>query len=296
MVASKFASTIQNDYSFEVEETFAKFKQGAVKNYQVAFSEWVEMNHVEVKVLDYVAQLYPEIFSSLDAYCQKNCNYLDETITLFDREIQFYIAYLEHLEIFKRTALSFCYPRISERSKEVYDYEGFDLALAYRLRSEKSPVVCNDFYLKDRERILVVSGPNQGGKTTFARVFGQLHYLASLGCLVPGTRAQLCLPDQIFTHFERQEQMTSLRGKLEDDLVRIHETLEQATPESIIVINEIFSSTSLRDAVSLSKRVASTLMDLDLLCVWVTFIDELASLSKKTVSMVSTVVPDNPAE
>ncbi len=146
------------------------------------------MNHVEAGVLDLVTKLYADIFSTLENYCTVNQDYLDSTVATFDREVQFYIAYLEYIALFKEAGLKFCYPRISQASKEVYNYQGFDLALAGKLRSDQTTPVCNDFHLKDRERIFVISGPNQGGKTTFARTFGQLHYLASLGCPVRRAR------------------------------------------------------------------------------------------------------------
>jgi DNA mismatch repair ATPase MutS len=283
------------DYSVDVEQTFAKFKQGAANDYRVNFSTSDDMNHIEAKILEFVAKLNPEVFEALDGYCARNVNYLDDTVATFDREIQFYLAYLDYIAALKQASLPFCYPRVADECKEVFDYEGFDIALAQKLIGQHSSVVCNDFYLKRKERVLVISGPNQGGKTTFARAFGQLHYLASIGCPVPGTEAQLFLFDKLFTHFEKEEKVENLRGKLEDDLVRIHHILAQATSQTIIIMNEIFTSTTIQDETFLGKKLMEKILAMDLLCVWVTFVDELASFSPQTVSMVSTVVPENPA-
>jgi DNA mismatch repair protein MutS len=285
----------ETDYSADVEETFAKFKQGAVNDYKVKFPANLDMNHIEAKIVEFVAKLHPELFVALRNFCTANQAFMDRTIAAFDREVQFYVAYLEYCTPLKRVRLPFCYPLVSNKSKEVYDRDSFDIALANKLIGQSSAVVCNDFYLKGRERILVVSGPNQGGKTTFARAFGQLHYLANIGCPVPGREAQLFLFDQLFTHFEKQEKVENLRGKLEDDLVRIHGILSQATPRSIIVMNEIFTSTTVQDETFLSQRIMERIIEIGLLAVWVTFVDELASFGPQTVSMTSTVVPENPA-
>jgi len=282
------------DYGAEVANLFARFEGMAVKPHAFEFGESADVNQVEGNVLRLVARAHPEEFTALERYYEHHRDFLDPGVVAFDSEAQFYLSYLDYIARLKDRGLPFCYPRTSAQNKTVRVKNTYDLALAQKLIADDKTPVPNDIRLEGSERIIVVTGPNQGGKTTFARTVGQLHYLASLGLPVPGSEAQLYLPDAIFAHFERAEAMTNLTGKLQDDVVRIHAILEAATTQSLIIINEIFASTTLADAIALSRKIARKIAERDTLSVWVTFIDEIASEGKKTVSMVSTVDPDNP--
>lgn len=282
------------DYSAEVDRTFERFKRDAVTDHRVRFPTWWDMNHVEARILELVARLHPEVFRDLDRHHERHRDFLDATIAAFDREIQLYLAYRDFIDPLRSAGLPFCYPSVSTVDKDVHAVDAFDIALAAKLVGEGGSVVPNGFSLRGAERILVVTGPNQGGKTTFARMFGQIHHLASLGLPVPGREARLFLPDGIFTHFERDEDVATLRGKLEDELVRIHDILRRATDRSVVIMNESFASTSLHDALFLGTEILRRLLDLDVIGVCVTFIDELASLGEATVSMVGEVSADDP--
>lgn len=283
----------EDDYGTYVLGIFERFKQGDVKDHSVEQKDWPEMNHVEAQVLDCVAELDPQPFMLLETFCTIHADFVDFTIAAFDREVQFYIAYRNYIQPCRETGLHFSYPVVSGATKAVSCEATFDLVLAHKLCTTKVMVVCNDLSLEGPERIFVVSGPNNGGKTTFARTFGQIHFLGRLGCAVPGRNAHLFLYDHLFAHFEREENTQDLRGKLQDDLMRMHEILEASTSRSIILMNEIFSSTTLADALFLCRRIIGEIIKRDALCVCVTFIEELARLGPQIVSMVSEVNPDD---
>ncbi len=288
--------TGEADYSAAVLGTFDRFKQGAAQDYLLQYRLQPGMNHVTAQIADLVARLFPAEFTALAEYCRQHAAFVDDGIQQAGAELQFYLAYLDYIAPVRAAGLSFCYPGVSASSQDVHAFGTFDLALAHQLAARRNAVVTNDFALDGPERIFVVTGPNQGGKTTFARTLGQLHHLAATGCPVPGSSAHLFLPDRIFTHFEKEENLAAMTGKLEDDLIRIGQILRAATPASIVILNETFASTTVHDARFLGTKLITKLIRLGALGVYVTFVDELASLGDQVVSMMSTIVPSNPAE
>ncbi len=284
----------QSDYSVAVVDTFERFATEVRDDHHVPFKNYPDMNHVEEQILECVAKLYPEEFASLDAYSQHNQHFIEPTIGRFEREVRFYLAYLEFVRRFSAAGLSFTYPEVTAEPGVLSVEGAFDLALAIRSIADDKSVVCNDFRISGLERIFVVTGPNQGGKTTFARTIGQCAYLASLGCPIPAKRANVMLPDHIYTHFERQETLATLHGKLDDELVRIHHILCNATAASLVVMNESFSSTTVKDALLIGTEVLERIIELNCVAVYVSFLDELANLSPACVSMVGEVAPEDP--
>jgi DNA mismatch repair protein MutS len=282
-------------YSQEIEDAFARFRQGGVEDFRTTYKNQRDANHVHALVLQRVARLYPGIFGRLHALYERRDELADLTVRTFDREVQFYLAYLELVHRSRETGLPFCYPEIRPSLDGADIREGFDLPLALKAAKDGTAIVCNDACLEGPQRVLVVTGPNQGGKTTYSRMFGQLHFLAGLGVPVPARRARIGLPDCIFTHFERRERLETLTGKLDDELVRARDIVARAGPDSVVVMNESFSSTTAADALFIGKRVLRQLFAKRALCAYVTFLDELASQGGTTVSMVAAVLPEDPS-
>lgn len=302
------------DYGAQVIGTFQRFQQPSTTAREAQGHGWDAYSGTGV--LDLVAQLFPQPFADLNDFCERNAGYLDPVIARFDRDIQFYLAYLDFIAPMQAAGLAFSLPHLSITDKNESALDTFDLALAHRIvrssarlkapelsvdrlesatEHSKPQVVTNDITLMDAERILVISGPNNGGKTTLARTFGQLHHLARLGCPVPGRGTRLYVCDKIFTHFGRIEDSHTQTGRLQDELTRLRGDLSNATPDSLLILNETFSSTTAHDALFLSRMVLEQIADLDAICACVTFLDELSTMNSKTVSMVSTVDPMDPA-
>lgn len=283
----------QEDEGEYVRRLFEKFAQGQTQEYRHKLNENAIAYHVESALLELLVKMYPDEFKDLAELCKTHVRFMDATAQRFAAEMQFYFSYIDYIAPIRKRGMLFCYPKFAAPGERIEAAETFDLALAHSRLSAESMPVTNGFYLDPPERVIVVSGPNQGGKTTFARSIGQMMHLARTGLCVQGVCATLKPARAIFTHFEKEENVENGAGKLMDDLVRIKPMLEQANADSFFVINEIFASTTLDDATRISRRVMEKLLRVGAMAVWVTFIDEMASYGPETVSMMSTVAPDS---
>jgi DNA mismatch repair protein MutS len=284
----------QADYSQDAVSTFDRFTSEVDQDYGVPIKDDAEMNRVDQRVLECVAKLYPEAFTQLDKFCRRHDHFVDPMISRFDREIRFYLTYLTFVERYTAAGVSFTYPEVTDAPGTLSADNACDLALAIRTAGEQNALVDNCFHLSGVERVLVVTGPNQGGKTTFARTIGQCAYLAALGCPVPAKRAAFTLPDAIFTHFDHQETLSTPHGKLQDELIRVRDILAQATATSLIVMNESFSSTTVSDALLIGTDIVKRIINRDSTAVYVTFLGDLARIDPACVSMVGEVAADDP--
>lgn len=280
----------ESDYSAEIEAVFDRFRQGAIRSHVTRPAEHAEMDHVEAAIAERVMDLHPQPFALLGRFVAAHPDFVDPGLLHADRELQFLLAGVGLADRLRAAGLPACWPEVSATDGTIDLRSAHDPALALVHRD----VVGNDVVLAADERVAVVTGPNQGGKTTFARMIGAITHLAALGFPVPAAHARLPLPDAVLTHFGRAEDLADLRGALEDDLVRLRGILGTATPDSLVILNELFSSTAVADAEQLSHTTLERVRALACRCIWVTFLTELAE-SPGVVSLVSQVDPVDPS-
>lgn len=246
---------------------------------------------LEKRILRYLKKKQPQIFKEMVDFQERCPNIFPESILTFHREVSFYLSFLKFQHQMERHKYAFSYPQFVENDFRVEG--GYDLALALKNLQEGKRTVSNDYYYKERERFFVVTGPNQGGKTTFGRAAGQLVYFAQMGLPVPADQAVLPLFNGLMTHFSVEESTQSGRGKLKEELVRLSGMLEERKKHSFVIINELFTSAATYDALHMGREILRYFLDDDCYGIYVTHIDKLAEENEYVVSMTASIEGQN---
>ena len=212
---------------------------------------------------------------------------MDSLLLQLSKDIQYYLGFFSLVEEMKEKGYDFCMP---EEGEQLEIQAGYDAAMAIK---SDAPVIANDFSMREGERFFVITGANGGGKTTFARMVGQMLYFCRMGLLVPCTRAVIPHFQQLLSHFSNEESEMSGRGKLVEELERLQPMMKEESRGSFVILNELFTTAATLDAGIMGQKVLDYFMDINCSGIYVTHIQSLAKERDGVVSMVAELEEDH---
>ena len=148
----------------------------------------------------------------------------------------------------------------------------YDVCLTFKTDRR---VVGNDLSA-DGKDFVIVTGANQGGKTTFLRSLGLAQLMMQCGMFVAAESFSANLCSQIFTHFRREEDATMKSGKLDEELNRCSAIVDRITPNALLLFNKSFASTNEREGSEIARQITSALLEKRVEIVFVTHLYDFA--------------------
>ncbi len=199
------------------------------------------------------------------------------------QSLVFYLGAVHFIQRMHGHGLAMCRPEIvaaSDRTCQITN--SYNVNLAIRLGSKgrhpdlQDRVVLNNIDIGPEGQILILTGPNQGGKTTYMVGVGIAQLLAQIGCYVPGERAQISPVDTIYTHFPLEEKPEAETGRFGEEAMRLGKIFQQVTGRSLVLLNESLSSTSFGESLYLALDIARILRRIGTRAIYSTHLHELA--------------------
>jgi DNA mismatch repair ATPase MutS len=166
-----------------------------------------------------------------------------------------------------------CFPVPTAPGERCLSFRGlYDACLAL---SAGRRVVGNHLEADGRD-LIVITGANTGGKSTFIRSVGLAQFMMQAGMLVPAERFCAELREGLFTHFKREEDNTMESGKLDEELSRMSDIVQRITPGSMVLLNESFAATNEREGSEIARQIACALIESGVRVLFVTHLHEFA--------------------
>lgn len=193
--------------------------------------------------------------------------------TMVHTELAFYMGCLNLHAQLAQIGEPMCFPLPTAPGERRLAFQGlYDVCLTLTM---KQSVVGNDLHA-DGKDLVIITGANQGGKSTFLRSIGLAQLMMQCGMFVPAESFCATICDGLFTHYKRKEDATMKSGKLDEELSRMSTIVDTITSHSMLLLNESFAATNEREGSEIARQIITALVERRIKVFFVTHLYEFA--------------------
>jgi DNA mismatch repair ATPase MutS len=193
--------------------------------------------------------------------------------TMLRTELAFYVGCLNLHEQLAQMGEPMSFPLPLAPNERGHSFNGlYDVCLALTLKHQ---IVGNDM-VADHKNLVIITGANQGGKSTFLRSIGLAQLMMQCGMFAPAEAFSANICDGLFTHYKRKEDATMSSGKLDEELSRMSDIVNNITSNSLVLFNESFAATNEREGSEIARQIICALLEKRIKVFFVTHLYEFA--------------------
>lgn len=220
-----------------------------------------------------LSQLKDEGINSVANSLAQSNDHILSFFKILKTELGFYIGCLNLLGKLNALGEPVSFPAPDTTDNQSYSASGlYDPCLALTSRRK---VVGNNI-VADNKNLVIITGANQGGKSTFLRSIGLSQLMMQCGMFVPAESFNSSICDSLITHFKREEDKTMKSGKLDEELDRMSKIVDNLTPGTIILFNESFAATNDLEGSEIARQIITGLVEKNIRVFFVTHLFEFA--------------------